>query len=68
MAGLITPISTKKKTKRRGAQAFCLLVMVGLTTPKSREENKKKSKKAPPLLVSLPCPTALRNIEKKENK
>jgi hypothetical protein len=43
--------------------------MVGLTTPKSREENRKKSKKAPPLLVSLPRPTALRNIEKnKTNK
>jgi hypothetical protein len=48
MASLITVISTKKpkkKTKRRGAQAFCLLVMVGLNAPKSKEENKKKRAK-----------------------
>jgi len=40
--------------------------MVGLNAPKNKEENKKKSKKAPPLLGSLPCPTALRNIKKKK--
>jgi hypothetical protein len=49
MAGLITPIITKKrkkqKTKRQGAQTFCLLVMVGLTAPKSRKENKKIEQK-----------------------
>jgi hypothetical protein len=36
-------------------------------TQKQRRKQK-KSKKAPPLSVSLPHPTTFRNIEKKENK
>jgi hypothetical protein len=42
--------------------------MVGLNAPKSKEENKKKSKKAPPLLGSFPCPTSLIKFKKKKKK
>jgi hypothetical protein len=62
----------KKRKKKRGIQALCLLAMIDLVAPINREENKKKSKKAPPLLVmtgseALP-PSCTQKHQKKQKK